>query len=78
MILGVQCLEGLGKVITDYAKGTIELSWGDGNVTLHSGRDSDTKKESLKSLTRMWSNGGQCYAIRMDQISTDISLQAGK
>lgn len=64
VVLGVQWLEGLGRVVTDYGQGIIEFAWGDGMVTIKSGTEGDIQEVGLKSIARMWQKGGACYAIQ--------------
>lgn len=39
MVLGVQWLEGLGQVVSNYGKGMMKFKWGDRMVTLTTGVD---------------------------------------
>lgn len=65
IVLGVQWLEKLGKVMTDYKEGTMQFAWGDGSVTLQTRIDEQPKEIGLKSLARLWERGAQCYAVRV-------------
>ncbi|CAA0811545.1 Unknown protein, partial [Striga hermonthica] len=51
-VLGVQWLEGLGKVTTDYRTGIMEFRSGDQRLTLKAGKDKGTKEVGLKSIER--------------------------
>lgn len=54
VVLGIQWLEGLGRVITDYGQGIMEFSLGDGRVTIKFGAEDDIKQVGLKSIAKMW------------------------
>lgn len=77
-VLGIQLLEELGEIKTDYKAGTMTLRWGDGNVTLTSRIDEQLKEVGIQSLARMWQKGGQCYALRVEEINTNNEPQGGK
>lgn len=69
VVLGIQWLEELGEVTTDYKTGTMRFKWGDGMVTIKSGTDDAIKEVGIHSLARMWQKGGRCYAIRVEEIT---------
>ncbi|CAA0829312.1 Unknown protein, partial [Striga hermonthica] len=48
VVLGVQWLEGLGPVTTDYRVGTMEFRWSDGMVKLSTGGKEGTKEVSAQ------------------------------
>lgn len=72
VVLGIQWLEELGEVVTDYKAGTMRFQWGDGLVTLKSSTDDQLREVGLQSITRMWRKGGQCYSLKIEPtIPTD-------
>ncbi|CAA0834211.1 Unknown protein, partial [Striga hermonthica] len=70
VVLGVQWLEGLGKVTTDYRTGIMEFNSGDQQVTLSSGNEKDTKEVGLKSIEKVWRGGGQIFAVLVEKTET--------
>ncbi|CAA0840374.1 Unknown protein, partial [Striga hermonthica] len=62
VMLGVQWLEGLGKVTTDFRIGVTEFKSGGREVTLSTGTEKGTKEVGLKSIQRVWRSGGQIFA----------------
>ncbi|CAA0824871.1 Unknown protein, partial [Striga hermonthica] len=63
VVLGVQWLEGLGKVTTDYRTGIMEFNSEGRLVTLSTGTEKGTKEVGLKSIERVWHGGGQIFAV---------------
>ncbi|CAA0808261.1 Unknown protein, partial [Striga hermonthica] len=52
VVLGIQWLEGLGKVTTDYRTGIMEFNSEGRQVTLSVGTDKETKEVGLKNIER--------------------------
>ncbi|CAA0812235.1 Unknown protein, partial [Striga hermonthica] len=79
VVLGVQWLEGLGKMTTDYRMGVMEFDSGEHRVTLKASKDSRAKEFGLKSIERVWHDGGQiftveevgAYASMVEHVSTE-------
>ncbi|CAA0827436.1 Uncharacterized mitochondrial protein AtMg00850, partial [Striga hermonthica] len=63
VVLGVQWLEGLGKVTTDYRTGVMKFKSGGRQVTLSTGTEKGTKEVGLKSIERVWRSGSQIFAV---------------
>lgn len=78
IVLGIQWLEELGEVVTDYKAGTMKFRWGDGMATLKSGADDQLKEVGLQSITRMWQKGGRCYALRIEPSATPPKSELSK
>lgn len=57
IVLGVQWLEGLGRIVSDYGKGTMEFQWGDGTITLTSQENDLPKEASFRAIERMHRRG---------------------
>ncbi|CAA0810810.1 Unknown protein, partial [Striga hermonthica] len=70
VVLGVQWLEGLGKVTTDYRAGVMEFKSGGRQVTLSTGTEKGTKEVGLKSIERVWRSGGQIFAVVVESKGT--------
>lgn len=49
VVLGVQWLERLGRVVTDYRRGIMEFQWGDKSITLRSGTNNQFKKWAIRA-----------------------------
>ncbi|CAA0819826.1 Unknown protein, partial [Striga hermonthica] len=62
VVLGVQWLEGLGKVTTDYRTGVMEFNSEGRLVTLSADTDKETKEVGLKNIERVWRGGAQIFA----------------
>lgn len=78
VILGMQWLEKLGDVVTDYKVGTMRLKYGEEIVTLKSETNDMLKEVGIQSLSRMWHKGGRCYAIRIEEVVTPTTQESGK
>lgn len=63
-VLGVQWLEKLGRVTTDYLAGTMEFQWGDGMITLKANIEEPIREVGLKTIERIVRQRGQCYLIK--------------
>lgn len=50
MVLGIQWLEELGEIVTDYKAGTMTFQWGDSKVTLTSRINEQIKEVGIQSL----------------------------
>lgn len=55
----------------------MEFTWGNGTIKLKSGNEKLPKEVGLKTITRIWSKGAQCYAIRV-QPSTPPNAKESK
>ncbi|CAA0840394.1 Eukaryotic aspartyl protease family protein, partial [Striga hermonthica] len=62
VVLGVQWLEGLRDVTTNYREGVMKFKTDDRLVTLKENEGS-TKEVGLKSIEKVWRGGGQLYAV---------------
>lgn len=78
IVLGIQWLENLGKVVTDYKAGTMEFKWGDGVVKLKARTKDQTQEVGVKSLERMIRKGGQCYVIKIEHKEIEPLIDSGK
>lgn len=67
-VLGVQWLQGLGKIITNYGQGTMQLKKDDKMVTLRSGTDDHVREIGIKTIDRLLKKGEKCYGIRIEPI----------
>ncbi|CAA0834155.1 Unknown protein, partial [Striga hermonthica] len=72
VVLGVQWLEGLGKVTTDYQTGIMEFNSRGRQVTLSAGNEKGTKEVGLKSIQRVWRGGGQIFAVVVENIEAHM------
>lgn len=50
VVLGVQWLDGLGKLVSNYKNGVMEFQWGDGVVKLTSRAGEPPQEASLKTI----------------------------
>lgn len=73
----MQWLEGLGRVVTDYGKGSMEFQLGNKTVILKSGTDEKTQEVGIRSLERMMGKGARCYAIRIEPRRNDQEQKGG-
>ncbi|CAA0830058.1 Unknown protein, partial [Striga hermonthica] len=72
VVLGVQWLEGLGKVTTDYQMGIMEFDSGEHRVTLKASKDSRAKEFGLKSIERVWHGDGQIFTV--EEVGAYVSM----
>lgn len=78
IVLGIQWLENLGKVVTDYKAGTMEFKWGDGLAKIEARTGDQMQEIGIKSLERMIQKGAQCYAIKIERKGPEPPVDSGK
>ncbi|XP_038715137.1 uncharacterized protein LOC120008853 [Tripterygium wilfordii] len=65
-VLGIQWLGGLGRVVSDYNKMTMEFMWGDGWVTLSAQPKGGATATEIYSVEKLRKQRGQCFAIHVN------------
>lgn len=72
-MLDIQWLEGLGKLVTDYSKGTMQFKWGDITVTLTLRVEEHAQEVGVKGLEKLLKKG-DCYAIWIKPASNSTEI----
>ncbi|CAA0808190.1 Unknown protein, partial [Striga hermonthica] len=76
VVLGVQWLEGLGKVTTDYRTGIMEFNSDGRQVTFSTSPEKEAKEVGLKSIEKVWRGGGLIFAVVVEDVGAHSSKDA--
>lgn len=74
---GIQWLESLGRIVTNYSDGTMEFQRGKDTVILKAEENPYIKEVGINNIERILRQGGQCYLIKIEVSSTEVENQAG-
>lgn len=72
VVLGIQWLESLGQVTTDYGAGTMEFSWEDGRVVLKAGASEPIREVNIDTVERIVRQGGSCYGVKIEKAGLGV------
>lgn len=78
VVLGIQWLESLGQVITDYGAGTMEFSWGEGRVVLKAAASELIREVNIDTVERIVRQGGSCYAVKIEKAGLGVEGEMDK